>query len=402
MLRRAIPVLAIAVVVSALVAAGCKPPDTGVTGPTPGATGPVAKGKAPTPGVPAVPAELKYPDKYECIFDADCKWLEGEAQKEMNSALSRFAEIDVVYAHNDPSAHGAFMAAQQEGKGREKTIKFIGIDANPDEGLRYIREGVLSVTFDYQTGAAEGIKAAVRILAAEKLPQNITLGTKIITPDNIEQGGEYVPPDAREGWETVDVLDKGPLPKLPKAKYVIGYSQCNLGEPWRIRMNAELQKAAEAHPALELMMKDAQNKTETQQSQVREFITQKVDLIIISPKEAGPLTAPVKEAMDAEIPVIVLDRKVEGEDYTCFIGGDNVMIGRLAGNWVREQFPDGAKIVELKGLMTSTPAGERHQGFLEGLNAIGPGGAAPAPTAGGPTESKTETGPTPAETKKTG
>jgi len=402
MLRRAILILAVVLVAAAIVASGCKPPATGGYPPTPGATGASPAGKAPAS---ATPAELKYPDKYECIFSADCKWLEGPAQQEMNSALSRFDKIDVVYGHNDPSAHGAYMATKQEGKGREKTVKFIGIDGNPTEGLKYIKEGILSVTFDYQTGAAEAVKAAARILGAEKLPQNITLGTKVITPENIDEGGKYVAPDKREGWETVDVLDKGPLPKLPKPKYVIGYSQCNRGEPWRVRMDSEFQAALEAHPEFQALMKDAQNDTKTQQAQVQEFITQKVDLIVISPKEARPLTDPVKAAMDANIPVIILDRKVEGDDYTCFIGGDNVMIGREAGRWVLEQFPDGAKIVELEGLGTSTPAQERHQGFLEGLNGVAPGGATAAATAGGPTESKTETGATPAtpaETKKTG
>lgn len=150
-------------------------------------------------------------------------------------------------------------------------------------------------------------------------------------------------------------------------KWVIGMSQCNLNEPWRVRMNNDIKAAAAKHPELEVIFKDAQNDSTVQQNHVREFITQGVDLIIISPKEAKPLTAPVKEAYDKGIPVIVLDRRVEGDAYTCFIGGDNVMIGREAGYYLVQLLGGKGKVVELKGLETSTPAQERHQGFMEGI-----------------------------------
>ena len=149
--------------------------------------------------------------------------------------------------------------------------------------------------------------------------------------------------------------------------YTIGMSQCNLGEPWRVQMNADVEAAAAKHPEIKLIARDAQNKSETQQSQMREFIQQHVDLIIISPKESRPLTRPVEEAMDAGIPVIVLDRKIEGDKFTCFIGGDNVKIGREAGKYMVKLLGGKGEIVELKGLGTSTPAKERHDGFMEGI-----------------------------------
>lgn len=175
--------------------------------------------------------------------------------------------------------------------------------------------------------------------------------------------------------KTEDVASGGPLPDTgtgepgasPKDSFTIGMSQCNLGEPWRVQMNEDIKRAAAEHPELQVVFKDAQNKTEQQQAQVREFITQGVDLIIISPKEAVPLTEPVAEAMKAGIPVIVLDRKIEGDNYTCFIGGDNVLIGREAGKYLVKLLGGKGKVVELKGLETSTPAGERHQGFMEGI-----------------------------------
>ncbi|NSW80730.1 MAG: substrate-binding domain-containing protein [Chthonomonadetes bacterium] len=153
-----------------------------------------------------------------------------------------------------------------------------------------------------------------------------------------------------------------------KKKWIIGMSQCNLGEPWRVQMNEDIKQAASQHAdEIEVIFKDAQNKTEVQQAQVREFIQMGVDLIIISPKEARPLTQPVAEAYQKGIPVIVLDRKVEGDQYTCFIGADNVKIGREAGKYLVKLLGGKGKVVELKGLMTSTPGQERHKGFMEGI-----------------------------------
>lgn len=151
-------------------------------------------------------------------------------------------------------------------------------------------------------------------------------------------------------------------------KWVIGMSQCNLGEPWRVQMNKDIEEAAKQYAdQIEVIFKDAQNRTEVQQAQVREFIQMGVDLLIISPKEARPLTQPVAEAYQKGIPVIVLDRKVEGDQYTCFIGADNVKIGREAGKYLVQLLGGKGKVVELKGLMTSTPGQERHRGFREGI-----------------------------------
>jgi ribose transport system substrate-binding protein len=149
--------------------------------------------------------------------------------------------------------------------------------------------------------------------------------------------------------------------------WIIGMSQCNLGEPWRVQMDADVKAAADSHPNLRVIWKDAQNNSLTQRAQVEELVEQGADLIIISPKEAAPLTKPVAEAYQRGIPVIVLDRAVQGDQYTAFIGADNVKIGREAGTWIRQTLGGKGNIVELKGLMTSTPGQDRHTGFLEGL-----------------------------------
>ena len=157
-------------------------------------------------------------------------------------------------------------------------------------------------------------------------------------------------------------------PPVPAARqFTIGMSQCNLGEPWRVQMNADIAAAAARHPELKMVFKDAQNDTLQQRAQVEEFVNAKVDLLIISPKEAQPLTEPVAKAMDAGIPVIVLDRRLLGDKYTCFIGADNKKIGKAAGAWIASKLGGKGKVVELTGLMTSTPGQDRHSGFRDGI-----------------------------------
>ncbi|HEY3861770.1 MAG TPA: substrate-binding domain-containing protein [Verrucomicrobiae bacterium] len=149
--------------------------------------------------------------------------------------------------------------------------------------------------------------------------------------------------------------------------YTIGMSQCNFGEPWRVQMNADIRAAAAKHPELKVIFKDAENDSLKQRAQVEEFVGSKVDLLIISPKEAQPLTEPVARAYQAGIPVIVLDRAVLGDQFTCFIGADNKKIGKAAGQWIAKRLGGKGNVVELKGLMTSIPGQDRHEGFLEGI-----------------------------------
>lgn len=150
-------------------------------------------------------------------------------------------------------------------------------------------------------------------------------------------------------------------------QFKIGMSQCNLGEPWRVEMNAQIKAAAAKHPNLEVIFKDAQNDTLKQRAHVEEFVSAGVNLLIISPKEAAPLTEPVAKAMEAGIPVIVLDRALTGDKFTCFIGADNKKIGKAAGEWIVQKLGGKGRLVELKGLMTSIPGQDRNSGFREGI-----------------------------------
>jgi ribose transport system substrate-binding protein len=173
----------------------------------------------------------------------------------------------------------------------------------------------------------------------------------------------------------VGVASAAPLVKDcgKDGKYIIGFSQANNAEPYRQHVNDQLTAAAKEVPQFTLQIADGAGNVNTQTSQMDNFITQKVDLILISPFEASPLTPVVARAVKAGIPVIELDRKTVGDpgkDYTAFIGGDNFKIAEEAGKYVATKLlPDGGEVAVLEGLPSSTPAVERLNGFKAGVKA---------------------------------
>lgn len=164
----------------------------------------------------------------------------------------------------------------------------------------------------------------------------------------------------------------GPMTKvtLPqKSQYVIGYSQSNNAEPYRAQLNKQLQYYVSQHSNLKLLpIADAAQDSSRQVSQVQQFIQQKVDILIVSPNEADPLTPPVEQACKAGIKVIILDRTVNTNCITAFIGGDNLAIGKAAGELAAKSLPDGGNVAELQGILSNQPQIDRDKGFREGIS----------------------------------
>ena len=156
----------------------------------------------------------------------------------------------------------------------------------------------------------------------------------------------------------------------PNNDYVIGFSQANFKEPYREHVNHELERLVKAYPKFKLVIADGQASVNTQVSQVENFMTQQVDLLLISPFESAPLTPVVTQVYKKGVPVIELDRKTNGDDFTAFVGGDNRQIAREAGLWTaRTLLPDGGEVAILEGLPSSSPAIERLEGFKDGIAA---------------------------------
>jgi ribose transport system substrate-binding protein len=152
------------------------------------------------------------------------------------------------------------------------------------------------------------------------------------------------------------------------SQFLVGFSQCNLAEPWRQAMNAAVEQEAKNHADIRIICADAHQDNDEQVSQIRSFLSQKIDLLMVSPNEAAPLTPVIKEVFDARIPVIVIDRAILGDSYTCFVGGDNKVIGRQAGEFIAEVLNGKGNIVEIKGLAGSPPAVDRSVPMREVLS----------------------------------
>ncbi|MHA6246937.1 hybrid sensor histidine kinase/response regulator transcription factor [Pontibacter sp. CAU 1760] len=150
---------------------------------------------------------------------------------------------------------------------------------------------------------------------------------------------------------------------------VIGFSQPTEGDAWRKAMRKDLMREASFHPEMKLIIKDAQNSSDTQIEHIKELIAQKVDLLVVSPNEAEPITPVVEQAFEAGIPVIVVDRKTSSSSYTAYVGANNYQIGKLAGEYVAKLVNGQGNIIEVWGLPGSTPAIERHKGFQEAIAA---------------------------------
>ncbi|MDF9800171.1 signal transduction histidine kinase/DNA-binding response OmpR family regulator [Catalinimonas alkaloidigena] len=150
-------------------------------------------------------------------------------------------------------------------------------------------------------------------------------------------------------------------------KIVIGFSQCVDDDDWRQTMYFEMQKELAFYDHVELIYKNADASNEQQIEDIKALRDQAIDILIVSPNEAWPITPIVEEIYHSGIPVIVVDRKIASDNYTAYVGADNYEIGNIAGAYAANLLPEGGKILEVTGLPGSTPAQGRHQGFLDAL-----------------------------------
>lgn len=149
-----------------------------------------------------------------------------------------------------------------------------------------------------------------------------------------------------------------------EVEYVIGVSQANMREAWRLALIQEIQEEAKKYPNIRIIAKDATSIVDKQEQDVDKLLQFGIDLLIISPCDTGKMTEKVKEVYQNGIPVIVMDRGVEGFEYSLFIGPDNDMIGRQAGEAVVALF-DGrpGTVLKLCGNVSATQNQERIRGF---------------------------------------
>lgn len=152
-------------------------------------------------------------------------------------------------------------------------------------------------------------------------------------------------------------------------KYKIGVSQC-VGGRWRDKVNNEMLSAQHLYDTdVKVCIINADNNTDRQRQQIDSLINADVDLLVISPNEYKPLSPCVERAKKRGIPVILFERKTSSNDYTAYIGGDNVEAGRAIGTYAarlcRDSIHVGRRpvVLEITGQLVMSPDRERYQGF---------------------------------------
>lgn len=150
-------------------------------------------------------------------------------------------------------------------------------------------------------------------------------------------------------------------------RFRIGVAQCS-DDSWRHKMNDEILREAMFYDGVSVEIRSAADDNRKQAEDVHYFIDEGVDLLIISADEAAPMTPIVEEAYQKGIPVILVDRKILSDKYAAYIGADNYEIGRAVGNYIASSLKGKGNVVELTGLGGSTPAMERHQGFMAAIS----------------------------------
>lgn len=171
------------------------------------------------------------------------------------------------------------------------------------------------------------------------------------------------------GWAAVPPLKQ-------KSAYKAGFAQTESNNPWRLAETASIQGEAKTL-GHQLVYTDAASSAAKQVSDVNSMIAQRVDFIILAPREEKPLIPAIMNAKKAGIPVILVDRNVDqslakaGEDYLTFIGSDFIKEGQRVAEWTVKKAGGKGKIIELEGTTGSSPANDRKKGFDDAIKAAG-------------------------------
>ena len=171
------------------------------------------------------------------------------------------------------------------------------------------------------------------------------------------------------GVSTFALLGSAAMAQEGLEGMTIGFSQIGSESGWRAAETSVTRQQAEEW-GVNLQFSDAQQRQENQIRAIRSFVAQGVDAILLAPVVATGWEEVLSEAKDADIPVVLLDRGIEAPEdlYLTSVASDQVLEGRVAGEWLAETVGDeDCRVVELQGTVGSSPAINRKQGFEEAI-----------------------------------
>ncbi len=282
--------------------------------------------------------------------------LRDDAEDFVLSMGRELEDIDVIFAHNDYMALGAYHAVHKLGY----DIKIVGIDGfnGEDDGINLVRQGKIHETIACSTGGKEAIQYAIDILnQVSGVPKQVILRSHSVTKNNVDT---YVAKQNKPLNEYKEIID-------------VGYSQLGSESAWRLANTRSIQEAAK-DKGINLIYEDANQSQENQIAAIKKFIAMKVDVIVISPVVDNGWEDILQEAKQAGIPVLLSDRKITVDDnslYSTYIGADFIEEGRRAMRWIKENVPKNEELInilEIQGTLEASPTVERKQGFEEIMN----------------------------------
>ena len=150
----------------------------------------------------------------------------------------------------------------------------------------------------------------------------------------------------------------------------VGFAQTDSMSSWRTTETDSIKASVEAAGGT-FVVKDAQGDIATQASDVADLIALGVDYLVVAPLEDNGLQDVLIEAMEAEIPVILVDRAIAGEagvHFTTAIASDFVWEGAQCAAALNAALPEGGNVVIINGGYESSTSTDRQKGFVDGLN----------------------------------
>lgn len=157
--------------------------------------------------------------------------------------------------------------------------------------------------------------------------------------------------------------------KFQKAgPYTIGFSNISVVNTWRVQMVRELKAEAARHPDVTLLTTDANGSISKQINDVQDLLAKHIDALLITPASPNALIPVVNQALQQGVPVIVFNSALAGDNYTSFIGTDEVQFGYVISKWLMDQLNCKGKIIELNGIAGNSISLDRVKGLEKAIN----------------------------------
>lgn len=180
------------------------------------------------------------------------------------------------------------------------------------------------------------------------------------------------PEEPEEDVDDVEDVEDEPEDEVAEDDVVVGMAISTLANPFFVTLADGAQDAAD-DLGVTVIVSDAQDDAQTEADNIQDFITQDVDVIVINPVDSDAAVAAVESANAAGIPVVTVDRGVEGGEVLAHIASDNVLGGQLAGEFLFAELGDEGEVAQMEGVPGTSAARDRGEGFalaLDGADAI--------------------------------